>query len=104
MEKIIYHGQANQDGEFTITACPIIEEEPYSYRTTYNRFYKAKFDKEIDSTGYDEYFYEEYEFFSFDKEKVEEFIREKRQYFINKTKKFLEELESNNTKYIDEKE
>lgn len=101
-DQIIYYGQANQDGEFTITICKIIEEEPYSYRTAYNRFYKAKFDKEIDSTGYDEYFYEEYKFFSFDKEKVEEFIREKRQYFVNKTKKFLEELESNKVNYMEE--
>ena len=77
-DQIIYYGQASQDGEFTIIAYKIIEEEPYSYRTAYNRFYKTKFDKEIDSTGYDKYFYEEYKFFSFDKEKVEEFIREKR--------------------------
>ena len=44
----------------------------------------------------------EYKFFSFDKEKVEEFIREKRQYFVNKTKKFLEELESNKVNYMEE--
>ena len=101
-KKIIYYGEANEDGEYQITVCPVITEDDVYYKSLYRKFHKSKFEKEIDRSEYDAFVYEEYAFWSFDKEKVVEFLNEKKKYFIQKTKALLDELEKKPISIIDE--
>lgn len=95
----IYKGSADEyNAEFFIETYFIIDEDEDYYYSDLHHIDKQIMEQEINAHQYEsDYAY--FVYYSLDKEKVEEFVKNKRMLYINETKKHLEELENSEITY-----
>lgn len=98
----IYFGSANENGEFLLFTREIIEEDDKTYYTNARQYPKSRLDSILDYYAEEDIDDEYYEYYSLDKNKVIEFLNEKRNKFINKAKKALEKFENSKIEDIED--
>ena len=104
--EVFYVGIAKEkDAEFTVETCPILREEDDCYITESNRKFAIS-DLDIPVHKYEGVLNTDfYMYYSLDKKKVEDFVQEKKNYFISKLSDqaeiMKEVLNSCSIKYID---
>ena len=98
----IYFGSANENGEFLLFTREIIEEDDKTYYTNARQYPKSRLDSILDYHAEEDIDGEYYEYYSLDKNKVIEFLNEKKKYFINKAKKALEKFENSKIEDIED--
>jgi len=101
--KNIYVGIANEDGEFIVWTKNILSEDDRGYYTQISYYSKSQLDTIIDIREDHEKSIEEYEYFSLNKEKVVNFVNEKRKYFINRAKENFKKAEEELEKFENSK-
>lgn len=101
----IYFGSANENGEFLLFTREIVDEDDKTYYTNARQYPKSRLDSILDyyaEEDEDDINGEYYEYYSLDKNKVIEFLNEKKKYFINKVKKALEKFENSKIEDIED--
>ena len=101
--KTIYVGIANEDGEFIVWSKNVYNEDDRGYYTNLSYYSKSQLDTIIDVREDHEKSIEEYTYVSFDKDKVEDFVNEKRKYFINRAKENFKKAEEELKKFENSK-
>ena len=99
--KVLYEGLAHESqATFEITAQLVLDEDNDCYYCHYKNYNKKDLEKEIRHNTYDSE-YTSTSYYSFDKVLIEMYIERKKNEFIKRAKKHLEELE-NSKIFIDD--